>query len=317
MPLLTIAIPVHNAERHISATLKSVFESIAVAPDIAVEVLVLDNDSSDSTEQCVRHIDDRESLRYLRNTRNEGLNYSVERLVREAAGEFVWFLGAQEELELCGVTEVGRITKQLSPEIVLLNFKSYSEAKDHVDPEINYAGKLDRTWTSTFWFFFDVRGPALAMSANVVRRTTHLEATKSPLISRHWALLERLLDCSLTITERTPACLISSPAFTLYREIDGWWTTEAVYPMFLEMVTVLNEKLKRRPLLHQVMFRRQSGRALLRSTAAGKRNGLVFNRVLVRKSAREFRWSPTFWAIGLPMVFAPNGWFSSNASTPH
>lgn len=309
MPVLTVAIPVYNADRYISATLQSVFDSIAAAPKVTVEVLVVDNDSSDLTEQCVRHFEGREGLRYLKNPRNEGFNYSIERLIREATGDYVWFLGAQERLELSGVANVGEVIKRSSPEIVLLNFRSYSEASDEVEPETNYAGKPDRMWTSPLLFFVDVRGPALAMSANVVRRATCLKMTEAPLISRNWALFERLLDCCLTITDRNPACLVSSPAFTLYREADGWWTTEAVYPLFLELVEVLNGKLRRRPLLHQVMFRRQSGRALLRSIAAAKRNGLVFDRALIRRSAHEFRWSPTFWVIGLPMMLAPNAWF--------
>lgn len=52
---------------------------------------------------------------------------------------------------------------------------------------------------------------------------------------------------------------------------------------------------------------------MLRSIAAGKQSGLEFDGPLIRRSLRAFKWSPTFWLAGVPMMLSPRGWFSYRA----
>ena len=47
--LLTVVIPIFNAEKYLERCLKSVFTAVAFAPKVETEVLLIDNGSKDSS----------------------------------------------------------------------------------------------------------------------------------------------------------------------------------------------------------------------------------------------------------------------------
>lgn len=90
-PRVSFVIPAFNVR-------KFVLESVASALNQSfrdIEVLLIDDGSSDGTIDELRGIDDRR-LRILRNDRNRGIVYSRNRGIQEAAGEFIAFLDADD-----------------------------------------------------------------------------------------------------------------------------------------------------------------------------------------------------------------------------
>jgi len=91
-PLVTIVVPTYNRAGELARALASVAGQ--TAGDF--EVLVVDDGSTDETASLVgRHPDPR--VRYLRQPRNQGVSAARNRGLREARGELIAFLDADDE----------------------------------------------------------------------------------------------------------------------------------------------------------------------------------------------------------------------------
>lgn len=88
-PLVSVVIPVHNAERYVAETLDSVFAQ--TYPDI--EVVVVDDGSSDDSELALAPYRDR--IVYI-NQANAGVSAARNAGIRRATGEYVAFLDADD-----------------------------------------------------------------------------------------------------------------------------------------------------------------------------------------------------------------------------
>ena len=90
-PTVSVIIPTYNRAHLLPRALESVlaqtFEDL--------EVLVVDDGSTDGTEAVVTGYDDR--VRYLRQPQNAGVSAARNRGLREARGEFVAFLDSDDE----------------------------------------------------------------------------------------------------------------------------------------------------------------------------------------------------------------------------
>ena len=87
-PLVSIGMPIYNAERYLAQALESV-----LAQDYSnFELVISDNGSGDRTEEICRQFAARDSrIRYLRHAQNQGMPWNFARVVQEAKGEyFMW-----------------------------------------------------------------------------------------------------------------------------------------------------------------------------------------------------------------------------------
>lgn len=110
MASLTLVIPAYNEARRLPATLRTVAAFIPGGPYDPVEVIVVDDGSTDGTAECAAELADIVELpaaefRVLRNGRNRGKGHSVRRGMREAQHDWVLFSDADlsaplEDVEL-------------------------------------------------------------------------------------------------------------------------------------------------------------------------------------------------------------------------
>lgn len=104
-PLVTVVMPTYNAENYIIQAIDSVMKQTS---DAGVELIVIDDGSSDQTEsavkdyidrfakgECAAHFSNR-SLRYIKNTVNLGVAETRNRGIREAAGRYIAFLDSDD-----------------------------------------------------------------------------------------------------------------------------------------------------------------------------------------------------------------------------
>lgn len=84
-PLVSFAVTAYNTEKYIAECLDSIFAQLG---DYDYEVIVVDDASTDNTEQVVRTYTD-SRLRYIRHSSNQGAFETVNRGFREARGKFV------------------------------------------------------------------------------------------------------------------------------------------------------------------------------------------------------------------------------------
>src|SRR5207249_30467 len=85
---LTVAIPALNEERNVASTIASVLSAAAAAPGLAIDIVVVDDGSTDRTAAVVSDLARAHpNVRLLSNPRNLGLGASIRRAITEARGD--------------------------------------------------------------------------------------------------------------------------------------------------------------------------------------------------------------------------------------
>lgn len=92
-PLVTICIPVYNGQDYIGLTIKSVLSQSYKN----TELLIVNNASTDETEKKIKSFSDLR-IRYIKNEKNIGMKGNWNKAVKEARGEFVKLLPADDLL---------------------------------------------------------------------------------------------------------------------------------------------------------------------------------------------------------------------------
>ena len=88
-PLISVIMPVYNGGSTIRQAVESVF-----CQNIPLELLVIDDGSTDQTSEVLSVYQDRPDFHYLKNPHNIGAAASRNRGVQEAHGQYVAFLDA-------------------------------------------------------------------------------------------------------------------------------------------------------------------------------------------------------------------------------
>ncbi len=115
-PVATVAIPTFNGE----AWLAEAIESVLGQSLVDIELLVLDNASTDGTAELVARYAGDKRLVYRRNERNIGFAANVHNAVRLARGEALVILGSDDRLEP-RFMEAGIAFLQAHPEVSMVH----------------------------------------------------------------------------------------------------------------------------------------------------------------------------------------------------
>ena len=110
-PLISVIMPVYNGGSTIRQAVESVF-----CQNIPLELLVIDDGSTDQTSEVLSIYQDRPDFHYLKNPHNIGAAASRNRGVQEAHGQYVAFLDADDwwengklQIQLDTLRETGRV----------------------------------------------------------------------------------------------------------------------------------------------------------------------------------------------------------------
>ncbi|RMX04185.1 glycosyltransferase family 2 protein [Corticibacter populi] len=120
-PWLSILIPVYNVE----AYLQECVESVLAQADAGVEVLMLDDVSTDGSALLMEALRQRwpDRIRLLAHPRNQGLSAARNTMLAACQGDYVWCLDSDDKLLPGAIAELRDIVSRHGPELVLCDFQ--------------------------------------------------------------------------------------------------------------------------------------------------------------------------------------------------
>ena len=120
---LSIIIPVYNAEKYIEECLDSIISEI----DEQVEVLLLDDGSTDHSYQMIKKYE-RKNIRIFHHE-NHGVSYTRNQGIKEASGEYLMFVDSDDKLLPCWKQTV---FSQMKDNAEIVYFNRYVSAPGEV-----------------------------------------------------------------------------------------------------------------------------------------------------------------------------------------
>ena len=123
---LSVLIPVYNVEAYLAECV----ESVMAQADPGVEVLLLDDCSTDASLARMRALAARwpGRLQLLQHTRNRGVSAARNTLIEAARGEYVWFLDSDDKLLPGAIPGLRTLIEQQHPDVVVCDFQVWRES---------------------------------------------------------------------------------------------------------------------------------------------------------------------------------------------
>lgn len=128
--LVTIIVPLYNTQRYIKRCLESLINQTYKN----IEILVVDNDSKDSSPRIVEQMAKQDSrIKLLRNKKTFSVGYSRNRGLDNAKGEYIWFVDSDDYAEN-NFLEV-MIEKMEANEVNIIQccYRSFDDFEDYKD----------------------------------------------------------------------------------------------------------------------------------------------------------------------------------------
>jgi glycosyltransferase involved in cell wall biosynthesis len=313
---ISIGIPVYNAKSYLPATVASVISQASQTKE-EIELVIVDNKSTDGTTEYLRQLQNESDLpknlvlRIFFNDKNEGLDFSIGKIISESKGYYLWFLGAQELLIANSLNTV-LDALSINPWQVVLNFEVFNEESGLVIWENSFNKFKDIIAENNESFFEKIGGPSLSISANITRKSSLLEMAKNKTYSSYWGWLEFLFDVSIDPKRDGNFVFIASPVLRVMIESDGWQNRDqrdTGFPMYftsIELSEIAITKFKDHPRIKNTIGVFGNPFGCVPTILRAKRQGLKCDVKTLRRSTVAYGFTPWYWLIGLPCLLLPH-----------
>lgn len=126
MTWLSILVPVYNVQPYLQECLESVMDQA----DEGVQILVLDDCSTDGSWALMQQLDQRwpGRLQLMQHERNAGLSAARNTMIDAATGDYLWFLDSDDKLLPGAIRALSDIVRQQAPDAVLCDFSVWRAA---------------------------------------------------------------------------------------------------------------------------------------------------------------------------------------------
>lgn len=126
-PLISIIIPVYNCEKYIGRCL----DSIVKQTYDNMEVIVINDGSTDSTQKICEEYDAKYEFLHLYNQENHGVSYSRNFAIKIAKGEYVQFTDSDDYLNKCMIEKMVNSAIDNDSDIVFCEYEYEYEEKQN------------------------------------------------------------------------------------------------------------------------------------------------------------------------------------------
>lgn len=119
-PWLSILVPVYNVQDYLQDCLNSILSQ----SDAGVEIILLDDNSTDSSWQLMQEAQSAHPhpLKLLRHEQHQGVSAARNSLIEQAQGEYVWFVDSDDALSDGAVRELQEIVTAHHPDLIMCDF---------------------------------------------------------------------------------------------------------------------------------------------------------------------------------------------------
>lgn len=138
-PKVSIIIPTYNVERYIEECIESVLNQSYTN----IEVIIIDDGSTDSTKYLLKDYEDRTEITY--NQRNQGQGVVRNQGVRQATGSYILFVDADDWIEPFMVSELVQTFEKADVDLIRFNGKAFQTDlnPNHMPDQYTFNGILE------------------------------------------------------------------------------------------------------------------------------------------------------------------------------
>ena len=301
--ILTIAIPVFNGAHNLQSTLDSLLNSL---PENC-EIIVSDNASIDLTSQIALRYQSQypNVMHYYVNKENLGYDKNIEVLFEKSLGTYVWLLGCGEKVKKNSIVNIIQQIQAQDFDVAVLNFDIFSENNGTLEKKLAYPiQSILRTYEAEDFSFPRY---SAAVSANIIKKSSWQSVKDIPLIENGWCHVERIFSI-IGHQNFKSSVYIGDPCFTLFRDINGWWTKPDSYLLLLRHINIIRSSPQRglSVSVARMLEKKQVRWALLMAVIQSKSYGLQLSRKLLMVMVLNFWRRPFFWFLVFPSLFIPS-----------
>ena len=316
-PTLTIGIPVFNEITYIRKTIENLVKQLSSVED-QIEVIVVDNYSSDGTRDYLESLDiipKNVKLRIIFNSKNEGFNFSVDSIIAQSKTDYLWIIGGHDQINQEGLKIVLK-SLQAKPTYVIGNATIRDETSNSIINESLWGRLESQDFSKLEIFFKTLGGPCQALSCNVFAVRELQKIDKAIQLTQYWVFIERILDLLIASESSLLIKFINVPIVEMLIETHGWQhtgdmnkdglvTEYGAFFTILELTELIAIKFKNRP---EIMYSYPIWRdlfAIPRILIIARSKGLPVNYKLISRATHVYKSSWLFWIIGVPALLLP------------
>ena len=124
-PWLSILVPVYNVAEFLADCLQSILRQL----EPGIEVVVLDDASTDASPAIIASFQARfgPALRLIRHPRNRGLAAARNSLLEGAAGDYFWFIDADDLISTGAIASLRKALDAVAPDLLTCDFRVHRE----------------------------------------------------------------------------------------------------------------------------------------------------------------------------------------------
>ena len=143
----SVIIPAYNAEKHIIKCLESILKDEETKQYL--EVIVVNDGSTDNTEEVVKEYAQKNSEIKLITKQNGGVSSARNRGLEEAQGKYLYFADADDEVFPKTLRYMIEVAEKTSSQLILANTINYyvdTQKKEYIESGLPYGQRLSETF---------------------------------------------------------------------------------------------------------------------------------------------------------------------------
>lgn len=124
-PWLSVLVPVFNVQVYLRESIESVLQQLPNPADGSVEILLLDDASTDDSAQIAAQLQQQwpQAVHVLQHPQNRGISAARNSLLEHAQGQYLWFLDSDDCLMPGALATLKQVVDAHQPDIVMCDFR--------------------------------------------------------------------------------------------------------------------------------------------------------------------------------------------------